>query len=120
MGNTLWTARDRGAYRRPVPGGQGRNAPHVYQDSDQVVIKSLMQARLDGESHEDSIKREEEEERTKSMLSSLWQAISSSLQGLMDAATYQTHFARVTAVAMHTSHLIVPCQVPDLPPPSPS
>ena len=117
-----------------------RNAPHVYQDTGQVVIESLMQARLvresnqnaprldresnlvgqkvqpgwsesptwlDRESNEDSIKIQEEEERMKKILSSLWQAITSSLQGIMDAATYEAHFARATPVAIHKSNLIV-------------
>ena len=43
----------------------------------------------------------------KKILSSLWQAITSSLQGIMDAATYEAHFARATPVAIHKSNLIV-------------
>ena len=43
----------------------------------------------------------------KSILSSLWQAVANSLQGLMDVATYETHFACATPVALQKSNLIV-------------
>ncbi|MFO7974642.1 MAG: DUF4091 domain-containing protein, partial [Candidatus Hydrogenedentota bacterium] len=55
----------------------------------------------------DSIKREEIEERTEDILSSLWQAIQKSLRGLMDPITFEQHFARGTPVAIHHANLIV-------------
>lgn len=89
-----------------------QNPARLDRESNQVGQKvqpgwSESPTRLDRESNEDSIKREEEKERRKRMLSSLWQAIAESLQGLMDPATYQTYFARATPVAMHNSNLIV-------------
>jgi hypothetical protein len=62
---------------------------------------------LDRESNKDSSSKIEERERGKRELASLWNAIRKSLLGIMDRATYETHFARGTPVALHHSTLTV-------------
>ena len=62
---------------------------------------------LDLESNEDSLKKEEKRKKSKRELLSLWQGLQGSIQGLMDGATYQLHYARATPVSLEGSTLTV-------------
>jgi len=111
-----------------------RNTPHMYRDTGRVLIESHRESNLDEhsldlesnpvgqkvqagwsespggldlESTEDSLKKEEKRKKSKRELAALWEGLQGSIQGLVDAATYQFHYARASPVMLEGSTLTV-------------